>query len=72
MKEPCEWAASLSYVRTEAGRHHDYDFRVYEVEFQGNIIELKAKITEGIIAYCMRFVGNAKRLKDLPKPALPL
>ncbi len=43
-------------VRTEASRHHDFDFRVYEVDFDGRSIELKAKVTEGFIAYMMRLI----------------
>ena len=51
-----EWISSARYVRTEAGRHHDFDFKVYEVEIDGRTIELKAKVTEGIIAYVMRLI----------------
>ncbi len=51
-----EWISSARYVRTEAGRHHDFDFRVYEVDFDGRSIELKAKVTEGFIAYMMRLI----------------
>lgn len=51
-----EWISSARYVRTEAGRHHDFDFRVYQVEIDGRTIELKAKVTEGIIAYVMRLL----------------
>lgn len=51
-----EWISSARYVRTETGRHHDFDFRVYEVEIDGRTIELKAKLTEGIIAYVMRLL----------------
>ena len=51
-----EWISSARYVRTEAGRHHDFDFKVYEVEIYGRNIELKAKVTEGIIAYVMKLI----------------
>lgn len=51
-----EWIGSARYVRTEAGRHHNFDFRVYEIEVGGQVIELKAKVTEGYIAYLMKFL----------------
>lgn len=51
-----EWIGSARYVRTEAGRHHDFNFRVYEIEINGQVIELKAKVTEGIIAYMMKLL----------------
>ena len=51
-----EWISSARYVRTEAGRHHDFDFRVYEVEVDGRTVEIKAKVTEGIIAYLIRLM----------------
>lgn len=51
-----EWIASARYVRTEPGRHHDFDFKVYEVEVGGQTIELKAKVTEGLIAYLMKLL----------------
>lgn len=51
-----EWIGSARYVRTEAGRHHDFDFRVYEIEVNGQVIELKAKVTGGIIAYMMKLL----------------
>lgn len=51
-----EWIYEARYVRTEAGRHHDYDFRVYEIDVAGQKIELKAKVTEGFIAYLMKLL----------------
>lgn len=51
-----EWISEARYVRTEAGRHHDYDFRVYEIDVAGQKIELKAKVTEGFIAYLMKLL----------------
>lgn len=51
-----EWLSTARYIRTEAGRHHDFDFRVYQVEAEGQIIELKAKVTDGYIAYLMRLL----------------
>lgn len=51
-----EWIYNARYVRTEAGRHHDYDFRVYEIDVAGQKIELKAKVTEGFIAYMMKLL----------------
>lgn len=49
-----KWAKKLKYVGTELGRHHDCEFRVYEVIYTGKRIELKAKDTEGFIAYMIR------------------
>lgn len=51
-----EWLASARHIRTEMGRHHDCDFRVYEIEVDGKVIELKAKVTDGLIAYMMRLL----------------
>ena len=51
-----EWITSARYVRSEAGRHHDFEFRVYEVEVGGQTIEIKAKVTEGFIAYLMKLL----------------
>lgn len=51
-----EWISTARYVRTETGRHHDFNFRVYEVEVDGQTIELKAKVTEGIIVYLMKLL----------------
>lgn len=49
-----QWAKKLTLVRTEAGIHHDCDFRVYECTYKGKRIELKAKDTAGYISYMIR------------------
>lgn len=50
-----KWAKKLVLVNpAEPGRHHNCDFRVYEVTYKGKRIELKAKDTEGFIAYMIR------------------
>ncbi|WP_300934807.1 phage minor head protein [uncultured Muribaculum sp.] len=51
-----DWIGTARYVRTEAGRHHDFDFRVYEAEVDGQKIELKAKVTDGLILYLMKLI----------------
>lgn len=51
-----EWIGSAVYIGTEPGRHHAFDFRIYEVEYKGQKIQLKAKVTEGIMAYNMRLI----------------
>lgn len=49
-----QWAKDLKFIRKEQGIHHNCEFRVYECTYQGNRIELKAKETEGYIAYMIR------------------
>lgn len=49
-----KWARKMSLVRIEEGLHHDCKFRVYEVKYKGKRIELKAKDTQGFIAYMIR------------------
>lgn len=51
-----EWIGNARYIRTEPGRHHDFNFNVYEVEVAGQRIELKAKATEGLILYLMKLL----------------
>lgn len=51
-----KWIGTARYVRTEVGRHHDFDFRVYEAEIDGQKIELKAKVTDGLILYLMKLI----------------
>ncbi|MCH5233577.1 MAG: minor capsid protein [Muribaculaceae bacterium] len=51
-----EWIGNAVCIGTEPGRHHAFDFRIYEVEYKGQKIQLKAKVTEGIIAYNMRLI----------------
>jgi hypothetical protein len=42
----------------EDGKHHNFDFKVYRADYKGMHILLKAKLTEGIIAYYMRLLDN--------------
>ena len=51
-----EWIDSAHYLRTEAGRHHPFDFKVYEAEYKGQKIEIKAKVTDGLILYLMKLI----------------
>lgn len=50
-----KWAKKLTLINSsEPGRHHNCDFRVYEATYKGKRVELKAKDTEGFIAYLIR------------------
>lgn len=49
-----KWAKKMEFVRTEAGRDHNCEFRVYEVIYKEKRIELKAKDTIGFIAHLIR------------------
>lgn len=50
-----KWAKKLVLVDpAEPGKHHNCTFRVYEVTYKGKRIVLKAKDTEGFIAYLIR------------------
>lgn len=50
------WIPDAILDRTEAGRHHNYDFNVYKVTYQGQTIEFKCKVTDGELLYMMKFV----------------
>lgn len=49
-----KWARKMRLIRIEKGIHHDCNFRVYEVKYKGKRVELKAKDTQGFIAYMIR------------------
>ena len=49
-----EWATEAHHLRTENGHHHNFDFEVFTVSFEGKTIEFKAKRTEGLIVYIMK------------------
>lgn len=51
-----EWIGNARYVRTEEGRHHDFNFAVFKAEYNGQEIEIKAKMTEGMIVYLMKLL----------------
>lgn len=51
-----EWIKTARYIRTEAGRHHIFRFRVYESELDGQRILLKARVTEGLILHIIRLI----------------
>ncbi|MBQ9254999.1 MAG: minor capsid protein [Bacteroidales bacterium] len=51
-----KWMHSMKYIRTEIGKHHNFDFKVYNATYKNYIIELKVKITAGNIAYNMRLL----------------
>ena len=51
-----EWATEARHLRTESGRHHEFDFEVFTVSFEGKEIEFKAKCTDGLIVYLMKIL----------------
>ncbi len=51
-----EWVPNAVQIRTEPGEHHDFEFSVYTVVFNGRTIEFKCKITDGELLYNMRFI----------------
>lgn len=51
-----KWIPKATRVRTEAGLHHNCDFSVYQVTYQGQTIEFKCKITDGELLYLMKFI----------------
>lgn len=51
-----EWIGLAKCKGNEPGKHHNFDFRIYEVEYKGQIIQLKAKVTDGFLAYNMKLL----------------
>lgn len=51
-----KWLPFAERLRIEDGIDHDYPFSVYTVEYQGQTIEFKCKLTTGEILYTMRFI----------------
>jgi SPP1 gp7 family putative phage head morphogenesis protein len=51
-----EWVPKATRIRIEQGNHHNFQFSVYQVEYQGQVIEFKCKITEGELLYTMKFI----------------
>ena len=51
-----KWLPQATLVRTEEGRHHNFQFSVYQVEYQGQRIEFKCKKTDGELLYMMKFI----------------
>ena len=51
-----KWLPQATLVRTEEGRHHNFQFSVYQVEYQGQLIEFKCKKTDGELLYMMKFI----------------
>lgn len=52
-----EWAKIATHTRTEQGRHHAYEFEVFNVNYKGYNIEFKAKNTDGLIVYLMKIIS---------------
>jgi hypothetical protein len=50
------WISGATFVRKEAGKHHDCFFNVYQAEYNGKKIEFKTKLTDGEILYTMRLL----------------
>lgn len=51
-----KWMNDAKFVRTEAGRHHPCNFNVYNVQYQGQIIEFKTMVTSEENLYTMRII----------------
>lgn len=51
-----QWLPNAIRTRIEQGRHHPFNFSVYQVEYKGQIIEFKCKMTDGEILYMMKFI----------------
>ena len=51
-----KWVPNAIRTRIERGRHHSFNFSVYQVEYKGQIIEFKCKMTDGEILYMMKFL----------------
>lgn len=49
-----DWLPEAEYKGIEDGRHHDFDFHVFEAKIDGVTLECKAKITTGVFAYNVR------------------
>ena len=49
-----EWLPAAQFVRKEAGKHHDFDFLVYEASYGDRQIECKVKDRNEKIVYTMR------------------
>lgn len=51
-----KWIPNAKLVRMEQGRHHNCQFSVYQVDYQGQNIEFKCKVTDGELVYMMKFI----------------
>lgn len=51
-----QWLPNAIRTGIEQGRHHPFNFSVYQVEYKGQIIEFKCKMTDGEILYMMKFL----------------
>lgn len=53
-----KWVSKLKYIETEQGKHHNYDFRVYQCEYRYKsekfTITAKVKEKEPLQLYCIR------------------
>lgn len=51
-----QWLPNAIRTIIEQGIHHPFNFSVYQVEYKGQIIEFKCKMTDGEILYMMKFI----------------
>ena len=51
-----QWLPNATRIRVEDGIDHDFQFSVYFVEYQGQRIECKCKLTSDEILYTMRII----------------
>jgi hypothetical protein len=51
-----DWLPTAGFVTEEEGKHHPYNFKVFETVFNGFNILAKAKVTDGIYLYTMRII----------------
>lgn len=50
------WIPRATFVNTEAGVHHNFNFNVYEVVVHGQRIQFKTKLTDKEYLYNLRFI----------------
>lgn len=51
-----QWIPQATRTSIETGRHHNFDFAVYRVTWNGYNIEFKCKLTDGELLYNMTFI----------------
>ena len=67
-----KWVSKLKYIETEQGKHHNYNFRVYQCEYQYKgekyTITAKVKEKEPLQLYCIRIhkkrISSVKSVED--------
>lgn len=51
-----QWINTSTFIRTEKGKHHSFNFRVYQATYKGHNIEFKVKDNGSDNIYTMRFI----------------